>query len=130
MPNGAPDVTVVAFGRMTGLAERVAKALHEREEINLELIFPLQISPLDLRPIIESVSRTGKLLVVEEGATGFDLASETIAGVCIAARGATALRARRIGAQPVPIPSAAELERRVLPSEAEIHAACLELFDG
>jgi pyruvate/2-oxoglutarate/acetoin dehydrogenase E1 component len=127
---GSPDVTVVAFGRMSALAERVAKTLREREEINLELIFPLAISPLDLAPIIDSVSRTGRLLVVEEGASGFDLASEVIAAACMAGAGRGALRARRIGAKPVPIPSAAELERGVLPSEAEIQAACLELFDG
>lgn len=128
-PVGAADITVVAFGRMTVLAERVAQALHEREEIGLELIMPLQVSPLELQPIIDSVLRTGRLLVVEEGASGFDLASEVIAGVCIGV-GGQSVRARRIGAQPVPIPSAAELERRVLPSEADIQAACLELFDG
>jgi len=130
VPDPPADVTVVAFGRMALLAERVARDLHEREEINLELIMPLQVSPLDLRPIVESALRTGKLLVVEEGASGFDLAGEVIAGVCIAADGKVAVRARRIGAQPVPIPSASELERRVLPSEAQIQAACLELFDG
>ena len=130
VPDRTPDLTVVAFGRMSALAERVARTLYEQEEINLELIFPLSISPLAMRPIVESVARTGKLLVIEEGAAGFDLASEVIAGACLGARAGTALQARRIAAKPVPIPSAAELERGVLPSEAQILAACLELFDA
>jgi 2-oxoisovalerate dehydrogenase E1 component len=130
VPDRKPDLTLVAFGRMSCLAERVAQRLYEQEEINLELIFPLQISPFDPRAIIESVARTGKLLVVEEGTTGFDLASEVISAVCLAARSGKALQARRLGAKAVQIPSAAELERAVLPSEAEIQALCLELFDG
>jgi 2-oxoisovalerate dehydrogenase E1 component len=130
VPDRPPDLTVVAFGRMSGLAERAARTLYEQEEINVELILPLCVSPLGMRPIIESVAATGKLLVVEEGAAGFDFASEVIAGACMAARPGKPLHARRIAAKPVPIPSAAELERTVLPSEAQIHAACLELFDA
>jgi 2-oxoisovalerate dehydrogenase E1 component len=129
VPDQAPDLTVVAFGRMSILAEKVARSLYEQDEINLELIFPLCVSPFDVAPILESVSRTGKLLVVEEGAAGFDLASEVIASVCIASRSVGPLHVRRLGAKAVPIPSAAELERAVLPGEADIRAACLELFD-
>jgi len=130
LPDRTPDLTVVAFGRMSVLAERVAQRLYEQDEINLELIFPLQISPLDVHPIMDSVRRTGKLLIVEEGTTGFDLASEVITAVCVASRPGHAVQARRLGAKPVQIPSSAVLERAVLPSEAEIRELCLELFDG
>jgi pyruvate/2-oxoglutarate/acetoin dehydrogenase E1 component len=99
------------------------------DEINVEAVFPLQVWPLDSEPILAAVSRTGKLLVIEEGATGYDLASEVIAEATLAYRGGTPLRARRIGARPMPIPSAVELERAVLPSEDAIVAASLELFD-
>ena len=129
IPAAPPDVTVVAFGRMSGLAERAAAALAEREEILAELVFPLCVSPLDIEVIQESVARTGRLLVVEEGAAGFDLASEVIAGVAIAYRGDVPLRARRLAAHPAPIPSSMELERLVLPAEQSIFDACVELFD-
>ena len=123
-----PDVTVVAFGRMSLLAEQVAAEL-AAEEIGLELLFPLSVSPLDARPLQESVTRTGKLVVVEEGTAHFDLASEVVARALEGYRGAACLRVRRIAAQPRPIPSAIDLELAVLPSAASLREACLELYD-
>jgi 2-oxoisovalerate dehydrogenase E1 component len=128
-PTGqTPDVTVVAFGRMSLLAEQVASEL-VAEEIGLELLFPLSVSPLDARPLQESVTRTGKLVVVEEGTAHFDLASEVVARALEGYRGAGCLRVRRIAAQPRPIPSALELELALLPSAASLREACLELYD-
>jgi len=126
--NGPPDVTVVAFGRMSLLAEQVAAEL-VAEEVALELLFPLSVSPLDARPVHESVTRTGKLVVVEEGTAHFDLASEVVARALEGYRGTGRLRVRRIAAQPRPIPSALELELGVLPSAASLREACLELYD-
>jgi pyruvate dehydrogenase E1 component beta subunit len=127
-PRQAPDVTVVAFGRMSLLAEQVAAEL-VAEEIGLELVFPLSVSPLDARPVLDSVSRTGKLVVIEEGSAHFDLASEVIATAVEGYRGPRCIRVRRIGAQPRPIPSALELELDVLPRAAALKAVCLELYD-
>jgi 2-oxoisovalerate dehydrogenase E1 component len=125
---GKPDVTVVAFGRMSLLAEQVAAEL-VAEEVALELLFPLSISPLDLRPLRESVNRTGKLVVIEEGSAHFDLSSEVLAAAVEGYRGTGYLRVRRIAAQARPIPSALALELEVLPSAAQLRTACLELFD-
>jgi 2-oxoisovalerate dehydrogenase E1 component len=127
-PSFEPDVTVVAFGRMSLLAEQVAAEL-VAEEIGLELIFPLSVSPFDSRPLQESIARTGKLVVIEEGTAHFDLASEVVARAAEGYRGAAALRVRRVSALPRPIPSALALELAVLPSAASLRAACLELFD-
>ena len=129
-PADQPDITIVAFGRMSGLAEQAAVALAAREEIAPELLFPLSVSPLDIEPIRESVARTGRLLVVEEGAEGFDLAAEVIAGIALGYRGNAPLRVRRLAAHAAPIPSAIDLERTVLPSQDDIYEACLELFDA
>jgi pyruvate dehydrogenase E1 component beta subunit len=87
------------------------------------------VSPLDARPVHESVARTGRLVVVEEGTAHFDLASETVATAAESYRGAGCLRVRRIAAQPRPIPSALPLELAVLPSVAALRAACLEVYD-
>jgi 2-oxoisovalerate dehydrogenase E1 component len=127
-PKGDADVTIVAFGRMSLLAEQVAAEL-VAEEIGVELLFPLSVSPFDARPLQESVARTGKLVVVEEGAAHFDLASEVVARAVEGYRGTGCLRVRRIAAQPRPIPSALALELAVLPSTASLRAACLELYD-
>ncbi len=127
-PRGEADVTVVAFGRMSVLAEQVAAEL-AAEEVALELLYPLCVSPLDARPILESVNRTGKLVVIEEGTAHFDLSSEVLAVAAEDYRGEGRLLVRRIAAQPRPIPSALALELEVLPSAAQLRAACLELFD-
>lgn len=127
-PPGAPDITVVAFGRMSVLAERAAAEL-VAEEIGLELVFPLEVSPFDPRPVLESVRRTGRLVVIEEGAAHFDLASEVIAAVAEDDRtGRVAVR--RVAAKPRPVPSSLPLELEVLPSAAALEAACLELYDA
>jgi pyruvate/2-oxoglutarate/acetoin dehydrogenase E1 component len=129
-PAAQPDITIVAFGRMSGLAEQAAVALAAREEIAPELLFPLSVSPLDIEPIRESVARTGRLLVVEEGAEGFDLAAEVIAGIALGYRGSAPLRVRRLAAHAAPIPSSIDIERRVLPDQDDIYGMCLELFDA
>jgi 2-oxoisovalerate dehydrogenase E1 component len=124
-----PDLAVVAFGRMSVVAERALARL-AAEEIAVQLVLPLVVSPFDGDAVAAALEHTGKLLVVEEGAAGFDLGSEVIAGAALRYRGAVPLQVRRLAALPVPIPSAAELERCVLPGEDDIVAACLELFDA
>jgi 2-oxoisovalerate dehydrogenase E1 component len=127
-PAAAPDVTVVAFGRMSALAEQVAAEL-VAEEVWLELLFPLSVSPLDARPLHESIAKTGKLVVIEEGTAHFDLGSEIVASAVESYRGARPLRVRRVAAEPRPIPSALALELAVLPSAASLRDACLDLYD-
>lgn len=127
-PRATADVTVVAFGRMSVLAEQVAAELLA-EEVMLELLFPLSVSPFDARPLQESLARTGKLVVVEEGTAHFDLGSEVVASALESYRGAQRLRVRRVAARPQPIPSAPSLELAVLPSATALRDACLELYD-
>jgi pyruvate dehydrogenase E1 component beta subunit len=117
----------VAFGRMSLVAEQVAAELHA-EEIAIEILLPLSVSPFDARPVLESVARTRKLVVIEEGAAYFDLASEVIAAAAQGCAGA-GLHVRRVGARPRPIPSALALELDVLPNAGALRAACLELYD-
>ena len=97
-PQQQADITIVAFGRMSVLAEQAAACLAADEEVYSDLVFPLEVSPLDTAVVLQSVSRTRKLLVVEEGAGGFDLASEVIAGVGIAYGGTERLHFRRLAA--------------------------------
>lgn len=129
-PAGPADLTLVAFGRMSELAEAVARRLHEEDEISVELVFPLQVSPLELAPILESARTTGKVLVVEEGAAGFDLGAEVLAALGTVWNEPRQLKMRRLAAHAAPLPSSARMEALALPSEAGIHAACLELFDA
>ena len=59
------QVTIVAFARMVLLANKVADKL-AKEGISVEVIDPRTMSPLDRDSIIESVEKTGRLVVVDE----------------------------------------------------------------
>jgi 2-oxoisovalerate dehydrogenase E1 component len=125
---GDADITLVGFGRISAMAEQVAAELLE-DEINVDIVLPLCVYPFDVRPVVESATRTGRLVVVEEGAAGFDLASEVIAATAQAYGGRGRLHVRRVAAKAQPIPSALALEQEVLPSAAALRSACLEIYD-
>jgi pyruvate/2-oxoglutarate/acetoin dehydrogenase E1 component len=129
-PDGEPDLTVVAFGRMAVVAEQAISELARTEEILPELVLPLRVWPLDMEPILQSVSRSHRLLVVEEGSAGFDLGAEVVASVAVTSKGRRPVLARRIASRPVAIPSSPDLEKCVLPQVADVREACLELFDA
>lgn len=71
------DITVVAWGAMVRETEIAIKALGD--EIDVELIDLRTISPLDRETIIESVKKTGRILVVSEAVKSFGPAAEIMA---------------------------------------------------
>ena len=117
------DVTVVAAGAPTQLALQAARQL-AREGVELEVVDPRTLKPLDVDTIASSVEKTGRLVVVSEGARAGGFASEVVARV-LDAVGIGALKAtpERVTAKDTPIPYAASLERDVLPSLDDVLAA-------
>ncbi|MFM8890559.1 MAG: transketolase C-terminal domain-containing protein, partial [Planctomycetia bacterium] len=91
-----------------------------------DIIVPTCIHPLDVEPIIESVSRTGRLLVVEEGQGFAGFGSEVVAA-CSGRLGGRRLWTARVSAAPHPIPSARDQEQRSLPQPSDILAAMRRL---
>ncbi len=72
------DVTIVAIGRMVGMAEQAAEALSE-EGIECEIVDPRTTSPLDEETIYESVENTGRLVVVDESNPRCNMATDIAA---------------------------------------------------
>jgi 2-oxoisovalerate dehydrogenase E1 component len=124
--NRRPEVTVVTYGASTAIAEAAMRGLIESEETIFEYVVLTQLWPLDVRTIVESVARTGRLVVVEENTAAFGVAAAVIAEV--AQRHGGPLACRAVGAEPVPIPSARHLEDLVLPSPAAVGAAIREIL--
>jgi hypothetical protein len=91
----------------------------EEFEIVAEVLAPTMLCPLDAAPIIESVSRTGRLLVVEEG-QGFGGFGAEVITVCAEALSDRPLIAARVCARAHPIPCSRELEKQALPDPAAI----------
>ncbi len=69
------DLTVVGFGTAILKATKAAQALRE-EGVNIELIDLRSLRPLDLDPVVESVKRTGKLLIVDEFTETYGITGE------------------------------------------------------
>jgi 2-oxoisovalerate dehydrogenase E1 component len=109
-----PDVTIVSYGNMARvLADNVLQIFDNCDMIP-ELITLIALHPLDVSAVCGSVERTGRLAVIEEGASFGSVGSEIVSQV--AERGGRGASVLRIGAHPYPIPSSPELEDAVLPS--------------
>ena len=121
------DVTIVAVGKMVRNAQYSAIEL-EKEGINVEIIDPRTISPLDKDSILKSVAKTGKLVVAEESRIVNGLGSEILA--IIASEDPSLLKApaKRVAAPMIPIPAAAILEDMYVPNKDNITMAVRELF--
>jgi pyruvate dehydrogenase E1 component beta subunit len=120
------DVTIVTFGGTLPKALAAAEQL-AREKIEAEVIDLRCLRPLDLAPVLESLQRTHRLLVTDEGWTTGSLAGEVIARV--AQQGFYDLDAppARVCSVEVPVPYAAHLERAALPQAEAIALAAKQL---
>ena len=74
------DVTLVTWGAMTFETLKAATEL-EKEGISCEVIDVATISPLDMDTILESVEKTGRLVIVHEAARNCGVGAEIAAGV-------------------------------------------------
>jgi pyruvate dehydrogenase E1 component beta subunit len=122
------DVTVVAFGRMVQLANKVADKL--AGEISMDVIDPRTTSPMDTETIIESVQHTGRLVVVDEANPLCSTASEVISIVAEYALGALKTPPIKLTAPHTPVPASPVLEALYLPSVATIEKAVRKAVAG
>ncbi len=125
------DLTVVATGLMVQRALEAADTLSREEGIELEIVDPRTLNPLDDEPIIASVARTGRLLVVHEAVGTGGYGGEIVARVA-ASEAFDYLDApiRRLAGRDVPIPYNRILERAAIPQVAEIVAEARALAQG
>ncbi len=121
------DLTIVALARMVQLSESVAHAL-EKEGISIEVIDPRTVSPLDVDTIVESLRKTGRLLVVDESFQPCSFAAEVAAQVADLAFDELDAPIRRLHGAFAPTPYSPPLEGAVVPNAAQIEKACRELL--
>ncbi|HEY3364671.1 MAG TPA: alpha-ketoacid dehydrogenase subunit beta [Symbiobacteriaceae bacterium] len=118
------DVTVVATGRMVSFALAAAETL-SKEGVDVEVLDPRTLWPLDKQAIIDSVKKTGRLVTVHEAVKRFGFGAE-IAALIAESDAFDYLEApvQRVAAAEVPVPFSRKLEDLYLPDEAKIIAAC------
>lgn len=128
-PVAAPDVTLVAYGGMAGLATEAAYTAFMREEILVDVLLPSVISPVPVADLLPSVERSQRLVVLEEGVCHGGWGAEVACQVhsALGPRPAS-LAMARVGALRTPIPSAKSLEQQVLPSLDGLLAAITRLM--
>jgi acetoin:2,6-dichlorophenolindophenol oxidoreductase subunit beta len=121
------DVTIVATGWMVGKALAAAERL-AAEGVAAEVIDPRTIAPLDTATILESVAKTGRLVLVDQ-ATRHGSAAAVIAAE-VAESGFGSLRApvRLVTALDATIPYSQPMEDYVLPDEDKIVTAVREVL--
>jgi 2-oxoisovalerate dehydrogenase E1 component len=112
------DVTVVAFGAMVHECLTVAG----RSRRSIEVWNPFVLQPMDMGPILESVCKTGRLLVVQECGAMQGLGDRVIASVCREAMGALKCAPKLVAAPDLPVPFAPELESHYRPNAHRIEA--------
>ena len=120
------DVTIVAWSYMAHLALQAAAGLAE-EEIEAEVVDVRSLAPLDTATLVASAQKTGRVLVVEEGPLTGGVAAEIATRVTEGAFSSLAAPVRRLAMPDVPVPSARELERAVMPDAAAIADAARDL---
>ena len=125
-PDATPDATILCYGGMLTDVERALDHLFDDHEVVCEVICPSQLYPLNPWPIIDSIRRSGRLLVVEEGLGFAAFGAEVIAQIVELAPGVLQ-RVKRLASPEHPIPSCGPLEKQVLPGTPHVIDAVLEL---
>jgi len=121
------DVTIVATGLMVHHALRAAAEL-AAEGIEAEVVDPRTLVPLDTQTILESVGRTGRLVVVSEDVLACGVTAEIAALAAGSAFWRLDAPVVRVGVPDTPIPFAPACERAVIPNPGTIAAAVRSLF--
>jgi len=121
------DITVVAMQAMLNKALSVAEKLAE-EGIQLEVIDPKTLVPLDIETIVQSVKKTTRLIVCHEAVERAGWAGEIAMQVMQHAFDFLAAPISRVCGKNVPMPYSASLENVVIPSEEDLMAAARSMI--
>jgi pyruvate/2-oxoglutarate/acetoin dehydrogenase E1 component len=123
------DITLVGISFMQLECMRAAGYLQDIG-VKAEVIDPIWLSPLDIDTICDSVRKTGRLCVVDNGWTTCGAASEIITQVLERLQGTRDIRVHRIGFANTTCPTTPALEQIFYPDSRDIASACLDLIRG
>lgn len=115
------DLTIVTYGRMVPTCIEIADEMSAKDGVEIEIVDPRTLRPLDAEPIIASAKKTGRVLIVHE-AVQFGGYGGEIAAIIADSEAFYYLDApiRRLGGLDIPIPYNPELERTAVPTPERI----------
>src|SRR5262252_5210042 len=120
------DITLVATSSMVQVALGAAKLLEEAD-ISAEVIDPRTVWPLDEKTLIESVKKTSRAIVIDEGYGRYGVTAEIASVIAEGAFFSLEAPVKRIGAMHVPIPFSPSLEDATVPTEQSVFEAAKAL---
>ncbi len=113
------DLTIIGVSRQSVLATLAGQKLEE-EDLDADVIDLRSIRPIDWATIIESVKRTSRCLVVEEGWPTYGVGAEIAAGIQERCFDYLDAPVRRLGGAEVPMPYNKGLEKASIPNVDDI----------
>jgi pyruvate dehydrogenase E1 component beta subunit len=121
------DVTLVSYSKMIQVTLEAADKLAE-QGIEAEVIDLRSLRPLDTQPILESVRKTNRLVVVEEGWRSFGVGAEISSTVAEQAFDYLDAPIRRVAQVEVPLPYNRRLEQMALPQVDDVIRAARDVL--
>jgi pyruvate dehydrogenase E1 component beta subunit len=124
------DVTIVGILRMAHVAQQAAKTLANDHRVEAEVIDPRSLRPLDLDTILESVRKTNRLVIVEEGWPHGGVGANIAALVTEQAFDHLDAPVQRVTGADVPMPYSKRLEQSAIPHAEHVVSAALATTEG
>ena len=121
------DITIVALSLMVQHATKAAEQL-ANEGVSVEVVDPRTVSPLDIESILQSVAKTGRLLIVDEAFGPCGFGSEIAAQVADAGFNDLDAPIKRLHGAFAPTPYAPVLERAMVPDLPHVVQAIRDLM--
>ena len=122
------DVTIVTYGSTVHMADDAAKILEEKS-ISIEIIDLCTIQPWDEKAVLESLSRTHRLVIAHEAVGPFGVGAEIAARMADIGFDELDAEIVRVAAPFMPVPFARSLEAAYLPSPKDIVAGVLRTLE-
>ena len=122
------DVTIIGISRMAITAEKAAKTLANEHRVSAEVIDPRTLRPLDLDTILESVRKTNRAVIVEEGWPHGGVGANLAALVQEQAFDYLDAPVGRVTGADVPMPYSKPLEQAAFPHEEHVVQAAIATF--
>jgi pyruvate dehydrogenase E1 component beta subunit len=124
------DVTIVGILRMAETAQQAAKTLANEHGVEAEVIDPRTLRPLDLDTILESVRKTNRAVIVEEGWPHGGVGANLAALIQEQAFDHLDAPVQRVTGADVPMPYSKRLEQSAIPHTEHVVSAALATLEG
>ncbi len=121
------DVTIVTYSKGLELSLKAAEEL-ARQGIEAEIVDLRTLRPLDMQPVLESLAKTNRAVIVEEGWRSYGVGAEVASRIYEEAFDDVDAPIQRVAQKEVPLPYNRTLEQAALPQVEDVIAAVQEVL--